>query len=334
MPTPYARLSGTRTWVKFLAILYILIGLVLALYGFCPDRAAPSNYTVGIFYVLAGVFVIAGGGLLLGLFALLFKIEADAYRFFELMIESNATQNQVAKMLGVIRDNSLISDTTKSITHRNMERDALRKAIREDILKEDWESAYSLIEDMEKRFGYLLEAYSYRKEVDEFRAKVIEDKLQTSLRYVRVLINEHKWDYARAEIDRVLKLAPDDSRVREVVDELTRKRDAYKENLLQQWHEAVEKKDLDRSIELIREIDPYLTREEAKKLEDSARSIFKAKLLDYGIKFREAVTDKRWKDAMDIGTHIRAEFPNSKMAQEVTESMEALKAKATASTPQ
>ena len=156
----------------------------------------------------------------------------------------------------------------------------MRKAIREDILKEDWEAAYSLIEDMEKRFGYRLEAYNYRKEVDEFRAKVIEDKLHASLQQARALLRERHWEQAQAETDRLVRLAPDDNRVTEVIDELKNRKNQYKHTLLKQWRESVENRDLDRAIELLKEIDPYLTREEAQELGNSAREIFKAKLLD------------------------------------------------------
>ena len=71
-----------------------------------------------------------------------------------------------------------------------------------------------------------------------------------------------------------------------------------------------------------------MTRAEAHNLETSAREVFKAKLLDLGVQFREAVTQKKWEDAVGIGEQIRREFPNSKMAQEVTESADALRAKA------
>ena len=77
-----------------------------------------------------------------------------------------------------------------------------------------------------------------------------------------------------------------------------------------------------------------MTREEASQLEDTARGVFKAKLLDLGVQFRGAVTDKRWEDAIAVGEQIRTEFPNSKMAQEVTESADALRAKATSAAQQ
>ena len=334
MAAPYHRLNQTRRWIKVATLLAMLIGLLIMI----PPLPGLIRGDIGLEsatpFLIGGFGIFFLGALVAGLSELLIKIEGNSHRIHELFIEFKSAQDKQIELLDTIRNNSQLSDGVKSITHRQLERDALRKAIREDILKEDWEAAYSLIEDMENRFGYRLEAYSYRQEVDEFRARVIEDKLQTSLKHARVLLSDHRWDNAQAETDRLLRLAPKDDRVAEVIVELKTRKDAYKESLLHQWHESVDKKDLDRAVELLKEIDPYLTREEAQQLEDSARQIFKAKLLDLGMQFRSAVTDKRWDDAIKIGKDICDEFPNSKMAQEVAESAEALHAKAASAAPQ
>lgn len=325
MAGPYHRLTQTRRRINIATGLAMLAGLAIVFLSLAfPQKEA--DWLSG--QLMGGMALFLLGGLATGVCELLLKIEANSHRIHELFIEVRSAQEKQGELLEIMSGNSQISDGVKSITHREVERDALRKAIREDILKEDWEAAYSLIEDMENRFGYRLEAYSYRKEVDEFRAKVIEDKLQASLRQARILLNDKQWDSAQAETDRLLRLAPNDTRVGEVIEELKTKKNAYKQALLHQWHDSVETKDLDRAVELLKEIDPYLTREEAQQLEDTARQIFKAKLLDLGVKFRAAVTEKDWDRAIDIGEVIRSEFPNTKMAQEVTESAEALRARA------
>ncbi len=325
MASPYHRLTHTRRWIKLATILAMVTGLAIMITGVVQNEMSIQSVMP---YLIGGAVVFFLGALVAGLSELLLKIEANSHRIHELFIEVKTAQEKQNELLETIRSNSQLSDGVKSITHRQMERDALRQAIREDILKEDWEAAYSLIEDMENRFGYRLEAYNYRKEVDEFRAKVIEDKLQASLRQARALLAERRWDDAQAEADRLLRLAPKDERVTEVIEELKNKKGDFKNALLKQWHESVEKMDLDRAVELLKEIDPYLTREEARQLEDSARQVFKAKLLDLGVQFRAAVTEKRWDHAVKIGEEIRTEFPNSKMAQEVTDSADALRAKA------
>ncbi|MCG3137917.1 MAG: hypothetical protein HJJLKODD_01772 [Phycisphaerae bacterium] len=324
----YTRYAGTRTWVNFSTFLASLSGLALIIIGlFQLGREGAEPLYIGLLMV-SGVGLVGLGWLMAAVAGMLLKLEANTYRMHEAMLEQRAAAEQHSRLLEIIKDNSQISDAAKSITHRSLEREALRKAIREDIIKEDWESAYNLIEEMERRFGYRLEAYHYRKEVDEFRAKVIEEKLQSSINNVRRWIREKNWEQAVAETERLLQLAPKDGRVVELVNEIQAQKNEYKNTLLQQWHEAVEKHDLDVAITLLREIDPYLTREESQKLEKNAREVFKAKLLDLGVQFRNAVTERRWKDALTIGQMIRDEFPNSLMAKEVGESMEALRTKA------
>jgi hypothetical protein len=278
--------------------------------------------------LLGGTALAVGAGLIYGLTAVILKLEANTHRIHDLMIEANDARDGLRDLMSTVRDNSQISDAAKSISHREYERDALRRAIREDILKADWEAAYNLIEEMESRFGYRLEAYNYRKEVDEFRARVIEDKLQASIRHVQRLIQDREWATARAEIQRLARLAPKDRRVEEIIEQLTAKQGEYKATLLEQWHEAVKDKDLDRAIELLHEIDPLLTRDEARALEDSAREIFKGKLADLGGQFKTAVSEKRWTDAVGIGQEIQSEFPNSLMAKEVGDTMETLRTRA------
>lgn len=325
MAGPYHRLTRTRRRINTATGLAMLAGLAIVFCSLVFAQEVADRVSVQL---IGGVAIFLLGGLAAGVCELLLKIEANSHRIHELFIEVRSAQEKQGELLEIMSDNSQISDGVKSITHREVEREALRKAIREDILKEDWEAAYSLIEDMENRFGYRLEAYSYRKEVDEFRAKVIEDKLQASVRQARILLNDKQWDSAQAETDRLLRLAPNDARVGEVSEELKTKKNAYKEALLHQWRDAVETKDLDRAVALLKEIDPYLTREEAGQLEETARQVFKAKLLDLGVQFRAAVTDKDWDGAIGIGEVIRKEFPNTKMAQEVAESAEALRARA------
>ena len=335
MAGPYHRLTNTRRGLRIATLFAMIMGLGIVAYPLIPGVLdVDSRPGTTMVLLMGGMAIFFLGAMVAGISELLVKIEGNSHRIHELFIDLTSAQAKQNELLETICGNSQLSDGVKSITHRDMERDALRKAIREDILKEDWEAAYSLIEDMENRFGYRLEAYNYRKEVDEFRATVIEDKVQTSLKHARLLLRERRWDNVQAETERLLRLAPKDRRVSEVITELASRKKEFKELLLTQWQDAVEKKDLDRAIELLKELDPYLTREEASQLEDSARSVFKAKLLDLGVQFRSAVTDKRWEDAIAVGEQIRTEFPNTKMAQEVTESADALRAKATSAAQQ
>ena len=94
--------------------------------------------------------------------------------------------------------------------------------------------------------------------------------------------------------------------------------------LLASWDQAVQNGEVDRGIELLRQLDQYLSSSEAAALAESARGVFKAKLQNLGVKFSIAVTEKNWSVALQAGRQIIAEFPNSRMAEEVKAKLEIL----------
>jgi hypothetical protein len=94
------------------------------------------------------------------------------------------------------------------------------------------------------------------------------------------------------------------------------------------WNEAVEKHDVDGSIEILKHLDMYLTPAEAEGMQEKARSVFKEKIGLLRMQFTMAVQDKRWAEAIRLGDSIMAEFPNTRMAQEVRDMMEMLRQRA------
>jgi len=87
---------------------------------------------------------------------------------------------------------------------------------------------------------------------------------------------------------------------------------------------SVQRNEVDRGIALLRQLDQYLTPNEAAALEESARGVFRAKLHNLGVQFSLAVTEHNWRDAIDAGKQIIDEFPNTRMAREVNERMHVL----------
>jgi hypothetical protein len=78
----------------------------------------------------------------------------------------------------------------------------------------------------------------------------------------------------------------------------------------------------------LQQLDQYVTRKEAAELADSARGVFKAKLVNLGVQFGLAVHEQRWREALEVGLQITEEFPNTRMAREVSEKLDALRRRA------
>ncbi|MEM6315869.1 MAG: hypothetical protein AAF743_17400, partial [Planctomycetota bacterium] len=72
-----------------------------------------------------------------------------------------------------VGEKQLLSDRAKALAYRQNDREALRRAIREDIDKQDWDAALRLTDDMEKEFGYAQEATQIRADVKARRSDLV-----------------------------------------------------------------------------------------------------------------------------------------------------------------
>lgn len=285
---------------------------------------------------LPGVLLSLGGGILMAAVAvvghlvvvLLSKSEVNINRIHHDTLDVLDLLKRQEHTIRVIADNSQISDAAKSIAHREREREALRQAIRDEMYSGNWDAASYLVDQMEQRFGYMQEAKSLRTEIAQVREMTIEEKVNDVIGHIESLMNEAQWHRARQEIDRLMKLFPRHERINALPGELTRRRNARKQALLQQWQQAVQRNEIDTGIQILTELDSYLTPEEAQSLRDDARHVFKAHLLNLGVQFSLAVQEQRWRDALEVGLQIRQEFPNSRMAQEVAEKLDILRVRA------
>ncbi len=343
-----ARMDMRFGWVhltaRLMSVAITALGAGLLLLGMATAvvvlvRAQPVQWTllsVAGGLVIAGLLATLAGLLIHGLFTLLLKLESHTFRLHDVMVDLLETESAQRDLMGAVADNVQLSDAAKVIAHREKERGALRSAIHEEIARHDWEAAYSLIDAMEHRYGYRQEAKRLRQEVDVSRDRSIEETVQAALEHIDRLFAAAEWEQARSESQRLMNLFPRNERIQRLPEDLERHRQQHKRRLLTEWNEAVQRNEIDRSIEVLKKLDQYLTPSEAAALEESARGVFRAKLQNLGVQFSLAVTEKRWKAALDIGEQIVSEFPNSLMAKEVTDGMPVLRKRAgiTSSAPE
>lgn len=321
---------------RLLAVAVVTVGVGLVAAGLAGLAAGvlwgqPVQWSIfgaGAAMIIAGLLVGLSGLLLYGLVGLVLKIESHAFRMRDIVMDLSEAAANRDRLLAIIAENVSISDAAKTIAHREKERNALREAIYEELNREDWEAAYSLIDEMERRYGYRQEAARLRQEVDISRDRTVEQKVAAALERIEQLFATQQWEQARSESQRLARLFPTNERIQRLPQELEAYRQQHKRRLLHEWNEAVQRNDIDRSIEILKQLDQYLTPSEGAALEESARGVFRAKLQNMGVQFSLAVTDKRWSEAIEIGEQIVQEFPNSLMAKEVTASMDALRRRA------
>lgn len=313
-------------------------------------------------HVLTAVVVsaVAGGGVLIGLGivrfadadglwlivtgagAILAAAWASTVAFIALKVDANTMRTSAAirdlydelerygAKLDAIAASTRLSDVAKSIAHREEERNALRAAIYNEIDLHNWEAAYYLVSEMERRFGTRDEGQRLRDRLNEARSQFYDEEVAKALPHIQSLFKDHRWNVAAEEIGRLMVAFPNEPRFKRLEQELTRLKEARKQQLVRDFTAAVDRDDIDidTGMDVLKELDQYLTRAEAAELEASARKVVKGKLLQLGVRFRFAVTEERWPDALEVAVRIMDEFPNSTMAREVGQRLDALRARA------
>lgn len=235
---------------------------------------------------------------------------------------------QFSVMLNLISEQQLISDRAKAVAFREKDRDALRRAIQEEIGRSDWEAALSLANDIERSFGSKQEADQYRQDIESKFEESVRRQIDQAATTIERHVRTEQWQVAFDEAHQLAARFPNHDLARSMPLDIETRRQHHKRQLVESWHDAVGRKDVDGAIEILKRLDLYLTPTEAEALQETARSIFKEKLNNLRTQFSVAVQDHNWADALRIGDAIIRDFPNTQMAREVRESMDTLRDRA------
>lgn len=331
-------------WVTKCARIVLVAGLVLLTIALALTVAAGSvayvqqNHWLALYpYAIAVVVqIIAMGWLIVrfGMISLSAVAESEINNIAGRLSRIETLLDDISKSQRKQSDLASLSDQAKSLIFRDREIETMRETIHEDIMRQDYKSALSLIESMESRLGYLDEAARLRAEVETSKQGTQQEKIDAAIKRIQELIELRQWARAMREADRAAKAYPESDKAAALRNQVEAARSGHKTQLLQAYDDAVRKNNVDRSIELLQELDLYLTPQEGAALEESARGMFRAKLHNLGVQFAIRVTEKQWADAASIGEEIVLKYPNTRMAQEVRQKMDMLKARAgaTAST--
>ncbi len=287
-----------------------------------------QHLLIGVGVIAFGCFMAAEYMFFRGIIDLALKMEGTTFRMYDALRDLQSTLQASQKSLNIIAENSQLSDAARAIAHRDRDRTALRLAINEEIIRGDMEAAYALVEQLEAQHGYRNEAARLRREVDLSRQQEHAYKVHEAVEQIRAKIDAMDWDRARREMDRLLAAHPENAEVKDLPKFFAAKRGEHKRRLLKDWDESVQRNEVDRGIAILKQLDQYLTRNEAAALEESARGVFRTKLHNLGLQFSFAVTEHNWREALAVGRQIVDEFPNTRMAQEVRERIAVLSQRA------
>ncbi len=221
-----------------------------------------------------------------------------------------------------------LSDDARRVLNRPQERAMLNATIETDIAAGNFDAAIVLIDELANRFGYRADAEEFRSRIEQMRRDTIEAEVTGAIATIDALAGEHRWEESYAEATRVQRLYPSSARAQRLDERVRQAHDAFKKELERAFLLAAQDGDLDRSLDLLRQLDAYLTPNEAEPLREVVRGVIGKARDNLGASFKLAVQDKRWNEATTLGEAIIQQFPNTRMAAEVRDVIDGVRARA------
>lgn len=234
----------------------------------------------------------------------------------------------LTEAIHLLRDQSALSDDARRVLNRQTERNLLCRAIEEDIQAQAWDAATVLCEELSERFGYRADAEEFRARIDLSRSEIQERRVADAIARLDGLIVQRRWDVALREAARIGRLYPDSPRVENLKQRVESARGIYKQDLERRFLEAAHAGRVDEAMLLLKELDVYLSENEAEPYREVARGVITKARENLGAQFKLAVQDRQWATAAAIGRRIINEFPNTRMAQEVRGMMDGILSRA------
>jgi hypothetical protein len=299
-----------------------LVIVVLLIFYTNIFQATEVNLLRQLVLMLSGLIFLSA---LLAMLSKLFKILEMLRDNSTKLEEVTGSLEKISAGLTQINHSTRVSETAKAIAFRDADRQSLREAVFDKLQHQEFEAAQEIINDISKRPEYSELAEQLREDAEKYRTATNQGRMNQVIAHIEKLLDECKWARASAQIEGLIKTYPDSERVKAMRQVLFDKKQERKKILLAAWDDAVRCQETDRSLEILKELDLYLTPNEGLALQEAARDVFRTKLHNLGVQFSIAVTEKQWTNALDIGQQIIKDFPNSRMSEEIHGKLEVLR---------
>lgn len=317
--------NGSSSQTKRRVIIGIAVAVVVLLIVFARMYRRGVTSTLPHPVVLLAALLIPV--VVLGVFVQLLKL-------FGVMAENRAKLDNVAELLEKsrsvltqINQNSRLSETARAIAFRDAERQSLRDAVFDKLQQQDFDTTYKIIDEIAHSTKYQELAEQLRAQANKYRDATDQERTNQVIAHIERLLENFQWVKASAQIERLIAAYPKSEQAKAMRQRLLDKKEERKKILLTIWDDAVKRQATDRSLEILRELDPYLTPNEGLALQEAARDVFRSKLHSLGVQFSLAVSGRQWDRALKTGEQIIRDFPNSRMAEEIREKRDILRQK-------
>jgi hypothetical protein len=317
----------TFIWFLFVTALFAALAALFAGVLLLRRPDAPmSSVATGEALLIAGYVGLVGILVTLPIALILAAMRKSSLRHQrDFMTTLTDRLEGISILMNLMSEQQLLSDRAKAVAFREKDHEALHRAVVEEIGRQNWQTAYLLANDIETQFGFKQEADAFRAEITQKRGEIQRRQLAEMLSPVDRHIKAEAWGAALEEAQQIMEAFPDDPQCQRLPEEIEARRQQRKRQLRESWQDAIDRHDIDGSIEILRKLDLYLTPAEAESMQEIARNVFKEKREALRMRFAQAVKEQRIADAIRLGEEMINDFPNTRMAQEARDMMDTLR---------
>jgi len=310
-------------------LLLLVIDGVLVLWclGLIVFGAIRTQETIGVVCLAVGILGLIVIGATLPLALMLASVPED--RQGERPAHPLPSASKSESLLAQIHENSMLSDLAKRVLFRDRELQMLRRAIEDDIANADYNSGLALCDDMGNLFGHREEAEAFRTRILQAGQTSFDDKVHSAMQQFEFMLLNRDWAGAHGEAASIRRRYPEHPLVLDIDQRINIAREQHKRELEAQFLHAANHDDPGAAMILLKELDKYLNREEAGRLAMVAQDVVMKHREALSTRFKMAVNDHRWAEAAGVGDVLIAEYPNTKMADEVRSMIDMLRVRAT-----
>ena len=240
---------------------------------------------------------------------------------------SKASSSEVSK-LDAILEAVQMSENAKRVLFRDRELSVLRNTVQEDIERGEFHSALVVCDQMATVFGAVEESEVLRTKVQTIIHNFHDARICEEVEKLENMLADRKWVEAYQDAARLRRLFPESPQLHGLEQRISDVRIHYRHDLEARFLEAASCENVEQAMKLLRELDGYLTPDEARKFRDTATNVITKYRDTLGARFKMAVSDRRWEEAIEFGEVITQQFPNTKMAEEVQAMLETIRVRA------
>ena len=195
----------------------------------------------------------------------------------------------------------------------------LKLMLERDVEAGQFESALRVVEELGRGYGLFEEAEAHRSRIEAIRHGQVRRQLDEGLQQIRTLVGSGDWSLATRAAERLHTRFPEATETQGLSNQISAARHRYAAELEEQVRGALRENRIEEAMQGLRELDRHLVGDEVRRMADVAQTIIVSHRDLCGQRFRDAVAKHDWSGALTIGELITTDYPNTRMAEEVTE---------------